>query len=152
MSRRIRVLIVDDRSAARRGLRALLASWPAVEVVNEATNGAEAVQMVETYEPDVVLMDVSMPVLDGLEATRLIKKRWPKVKVVILTMYTLHQADAMAAGADSFLVKGCPTEDLLKAISSDQAAPSRSQGKSDPRPQKERGESILLAAGAWSIP
>jgi DNA-binding NarL/FixJ family response regulator len=93
-----------------------------------------------------------MPVLDGLEATRLIKKSWPKVKVVILTMYALHQADAMAAGADSFLVKGCPTEDLLKAIYSDQATPSRSQGKPDAKPQKERGDSILLPASAWSIP
>jgi DNA-binding NarL/FixJ family response regulator len=151
MPRRIRVLIADDRSSARRGLRALLASWPAVEVVSEAINGAEAVQMVETCEPNVVLMDVSMPVLDGLEATRLIKKGWPEVKVVILTMYALHQADAIAAGADSFLIKGCRTEDLLNAICPDQATPSRSQGKPDPKPQKERGDSLLLAASAWSV-
>jgi len=152
MPRRIRVLVADDRSSARRGLRALLASWPAVEVVSEATNGAEAVRMVEACEPNVVLMDVSMPVLDGLEATRVIKSRWPEVKVVILTMYALHQTDAMAAGADWFLVKGCPTEDLLKAICSDQPTPIRSQGRPDPKPEKGRSDSILLAASAWSIP
>jgi DNA-binding NarL/FixJ family response regulator len=151
MARRIRVLIVDDRSSARRGLRALLASWPAVEVVSEATNGAEAVQMVETYGPHVVLMDVSMPVLDGLEATRLIKSSWPEVKVVILTMHESHQADAMAAGADCFLVKGCPTEDLLTAISSD-SVPTIPGRKSESKPQKGRGDSILLTASAWSIP
>lgn len=151
MARRIRVLIVDDRSSARRGLRALLASWPAVEVVGEATNGAEAVQMAKTSRPNVVLMDVSMPVLDGLEATRLIKSSWPEVKVVILTMHESHQANALAAGADWFLVKGCPTEDLLTAISSDSATriPDREPER---KPHKGRGDPILLKTRAWSIP
>ena len=64
----------------------------------------------------MVLMDVRMPVMDGLEATRIIKDRWPEVKVIVLTMYPSHQAEALAAGADAFLVKGCTAEDLLKAI------------------------------------
>lgn len=113
---RIRVLIADDRRRARLGLRALLASWPTLEVVSEAADGREAVRKVEEYRPDVVLMDACMPVLDGLEATRLIKDRWPTIRVVVLTLYAPYQSDALAAGADGFLVKGCPTETLLQAI------------------------------------
>ena len=113
----IRVLIADDRPHSRKGLRALLANWRTVKVVDEATNGQEAVQLVERHQPDVVLMDIRMPVLDGLEATRLIRAAWPEVKVVVLSMYPLHRAEALDAGANAFLVKGCPTEDLLAAIS-----------------------------------
>jgi DNA-binding NarL/FixJ family response regulator len=116
MEQRIRVLIADDRPRSRDGLRALLAIWPTVEVICEAADGREAVQLVEECRPNVVLMDARMPVMDGLEATRLIKDRWPEVKVIVLTMYALHQADALAAGADAFLVKGCAAEELLEAI------------------------------------
>lgn len=116
MTPTIRVLIADDRPRSRDGLRALLASWPRLEVVGEAGDGREAVRGVETCHPDVVLMDVRMPALDGLAATRLIKERWPQVKVVILTMYPLRRAEALSAGADACLVKGCTTEELLAAI------------------------------------
>ena len=97
-----------------------------------AANGVEAVQLVEKCQPDVALMDIPMPVLalpaldgrpgsgaegmDGLEAIRLIKSRWPQVRIVVLTMYTAHRAAALAAGADAFLLKGCPAQDLLEAI------------------------------------
>lgn len=117
MKQRIRVLIADDRPRARDGLRALLSSWSTVDVVREASNGREVIQLVEESRPDVVLMDIRMPVLDGVEATRLIKSRWPSVKIVALSMCNRYRASALAAGADSFLLKGCPTEQLLEAIS-----------------------------------
>lgn len=116
MEQRIQVLIADDRPRSRDGLKALLATWPEIEIVGEAADGQEAVQLVEECRPDVVLMDDRMPVMAGLEATRLIKDRWPEVKVIVLTMYRSYQADALAAGADAFLVKGCPAEELLEAI------------------------------------
>jgi DNA-binding NarL/FixJ family response regulator len=116
MEQRIRVLIADDGPRSRDGLRALLAVWPTVEVIGEATDGREAIRLVEERRPDVVLMDARMPVMDGLEATWLIKDRWSEVKVIVLTMYASHQADALAAGADAFLVKGCSSEELLEAI------------------------------------
>jgi DNA-binding NarL/FixJ family response regulator len=116
MDQRIRVLIADDQLSSRDGLRALLATKLEIDIVGEATDGQQAVQLVEQHRPDVVLMDIRMPVMDGLEATRIIKDRWPEVKVVVLTMYPSHQAEAFAAGADAFLVKGCKAEDLLETI------------------------------------
>jgi DNA-binding NarL/FixJ family response regulator len=125
----IRVLIADDAPRSRAGLRALLASirmdatevpWAGatgpVEVVGEAKDGREALRLVAECQPDVVLMDARMPVMDGLEATRLIKDRWPEVKIVILTLYPTYRAQARAAGADAFLVKGCQPEELLESI------------------------------------
>lgn len=117
MKPRIQVLIADDRPRTRDGLRALLSCWSTVEVVCEASNGQEATQFVEESRPDVVLMDMHMPKLDGIAATRLIKSRWPHVKVVALSMGYQYRDNALAAGADSFLLKGCPSEQLLEAIS-----------------------------------
>jgi DNA-binding NarL/FixJ family response regulator len=111
-----RVLIVDDRAQTREGLKALLATAPPVQVVGEAADGKEALALVEKYRPDVVLMDASMPVMDGLEATRLVKAQWPEVRVIVLTIHTALRAEALAAGADAFLVKGCPVGELLAAI------------------------------------
>jgi DNA-binding NarL/FixJ family response regulator len=74
------------------------------------------VRMVAERRPDVVLMDVRMPTMDGLEATRIIKRKCQQVNVVILTMYTFYRANAIAAGAAAFLVKGCPSEELLDTI------------------------------------
>ncbi len=117
MEQRIRLLIADDRQRSRDGLRAFLATCPKVEVVGEAADGGEAVRLVEERRPTVVLMDARMPVLDGMEATREIKSHWPEVKVVVLTMYSGYRDGALAAGADAFLVKGCPLEQLYAAIS-----------------------------------
>jgi DNA-binding NarL/FixJ family response regulator len=87
-----------------------------VEVVGEAVDGREAVRQVTECRPDVVLMDVRMPAMDGLDATRLIKNRWPGVKIILLTIYGAYRKEALAAGADAFLVKGCPNEELFAAI------------------------------------
>ncbi|NJN95060.1 MAG: response regulator transcription factor [Anaerolineales bacterium] len=112
----IRVLIADDHPRSRRGLRALLTTWPGVKVVGEAADGQEAVHLVETQHPDVVLMDANMPVMDGLEATRQIKEQWPHTKIILLTVYNGRRAEAFAAGIDVFLAKGCPIDMLYSAI------------------------------------
>ena len=116
MPQRIRVLIADDQRPTRRALRALLAFFPDLEWIGEAADGSEAVALVAERRPDVVLMDVRMPVMDGLEATRRIKSQRLGVKVVLLTMYAEYQAEALAAGADIFLVKGGTSEALHTAI------------------------------------
>ena len=120
MGDRIRVLIADDRPSSRNGLRALLGVQPEIEIAGEAADGLQAIRLTEELLPDVILMDVSMPVLDGLKATRMVKSRWPEIRVVMLTMYALPEADVLAAGADSFLVKGCKTDKLLQAITGNQ--------------------------------
>jgi DNA-binding NarL/FixJ family response regulator len=116
MMQHIRVLIADDRLSSRDGLKALLATRSEIDIAGEAADGREAVDLIEKCRPDVVLMDIRMPVINGLEATRIIKDRWPEVKVIVLTMYPSHKAEALAAGADAFLVKGCQAENLLHAI------------------------------------
>jgi DNA-binding NarL/FixJ family response regulator len=116
VQKRCKVLIADDNERARDGLRALLAMRQEIEVVGEAANGREAVQKAMELQPNVVLMDAQMPQMDGLEATRQIKARWPEVRVVVVTMYASHRAQAQAAGADGFLRKGDPVEELLSAI------------------------------------
>jgi two-component system response regulator DesR len=113
---RIRVLIADDQVSVRQGLKVLLAFWPNIEVVGAAATGEEAVQLVEKCQPDVALLDIQMPVMDGLEATRLIKSRWPQVKIVVLTISPLHRVHALNAGADAFLVKGCAASELVRTI------------------------------------
>lgn len=117
---RIRVLIADDHAAFRGGLRAVLDTADDVLVVGEAATGVEAVGRVATLAPDVVLMDVNMPALDGVEATRRIVEASPHTAVVVLTM---HDDDdtvfaAVRAGARGYLLKGAQRQDLLRAIRS----------------------------------
>ena len=112
-----RIVIADDQAQTRRSLKALFTSVkPQIKVVGEAADGQEAVQQVEQTRPDVVLMDARMPTMDGVEATRLIKARWPEVKVIFLTLNMLHPDAAWAAGADAFLIKGCTAEELVNTI------------------------------------
>lgn len=119
----VKVLIADDHPRSRRGLRALLATSPTVKVIGEAADGREAIRLVESCQPDVVLMDANMPVMDGLEASRQIKLHWPQVRIVLLTVYNGRRAEAAAAGIDVFLAKGCPVETLWSAITSVQDTP-----------------------------
>jgi len=116
MFERMRVLIVDDQPRTRQSLRTLLTTWPRVGEVQEAANGRQAIGLVEQLEPDVVLMDIRMPEMDGLEATQLIKTRWPQVKIIMLSMYTEYVESALAAGADAFVSKGEPPKHLLSIV------------------------------------
>lgn len=116
MQQAVRVLIADDHRCSRNGLRALLTTSSEVEVVAEATNGREAVELAGEYQPDVVLLDARMPVMNGLEVTRCLKRHWPGIKVVLLTMYKNYLPEALAAGADSFLVKGGPIDKVWEAV------------------------------------
>ncbi len=117
MRKQAQVLIVDDQLRARQSLKALLATWPLMGETQEATNGQEAINRIEQGRPDLVLMDVRMPVMDGLQATRHIKRYWPQIKVIVLSMYGDYQMDALAAGADAFLSKGESPENVLDRIS-----------------------------------
>lgn len=114
----IRLLLVDDQSLIRRGLRALLKTDPELEVVGEAENGREAISLVETLQPDVTLMDVRMPVMDGVEGTREICQRFPQTKVLILTTFDDQDyvTQALQAGASGYLLKDTPFEELTQAI------------------------------------
>ena len=118
MDKDLHILIVDDNPRARAGLSAFLSSREGLKVVCEASNGQEAISKIKSCLPDLVIMDIKMPVMDGLEATRIIKKNWPQIKVIILTIYTNYGLQAQQAGADAFLVKGCLTEDMTTTIRS----------------------------------
>jgi two-component system, NarL family, response regulator DegU len=112
-----RVLLADDHRILREGLRRSLEAQH-IEVVGEAADGDEALELAEALRPDVVLMDVSMPVLDGVEATRRIRQRLPEVRVVMLTMHAdeTTMARAIRAGADGYLVKDCSTEEIAETV------------------------------------
>jgi DNA-binding NarL/FixJ family response regulator len=113
-----RVLLADDQSLVRAGFRALLAAQPDIDVVGEAADGVEAVAQARTEHPDVVLMDVRMPVMDGLEATRRITAARPDTRVVVLTTFELDEYvfGALRAGASGFLLKDVDPADLLSAV------------------------------------
>jgi DNA-binding NarL/FixJ family response regulator len=117
MVKPIRVLIVDDQPRARKSVKALLSTWQRVGEIHEAGNGREAMQLVRELLPDVVLMDVRMPEVDGLKATVQIKALWPQVKVVVLSMYLEYRDEALAAGANAFVGKGEPADRLLALLS-----------------------------------
>jgi YesN/AraC family two-component response regulator len=121
LNKKLRVLVVDDLESNRRGVMAVLEFAEGIEVTHQARNGWLALQIVAEEQPDVVLMDVRMPIMSGLEATRQIKQRWPQVKVIVLTMYASYKAEALAAGADWFLLKGTSSgslEDIIRGVAS----------------------------------
>jgi DNA-binding NarL/FixJ family response regulator len=114
----IRIVLVDDQALIRAGLRMVIDSQPDLEVVGEGGDGLAGVQAVERLRPDLVVMDVRMPVVDGIEATRRIVARPDPPKVVVLTTFDLdeHAFAAIRAGASGFLLKDAPPEDLLAAL------------------------------------
>jgi len=114
----LRIVIADDHPIIRMSLRWLLETDPHFKIVGEAENGLVAVALVEEIEPDVVLLDVNMPWLDGFEATRIISSQFPNTKVVILTMHDDPAISryALQAGACSVLIKGCSREEIADAI------------------------------------
>ena len=140
----IRLLIADDQPRVRQSLEALLTAlrWhtstctaAVIEIVGEANDGQQAVQQVQALHPDVVVLDLPThdsaapsalrsstqtarpeSKLDGLTVIRIIKSQWPEIRIVVLTMYATDRSAVLLAGADVFLLKGCPTNDLLEAV------------------------------------
>ena len=113
-----KILLVDDHVVVRQGIKALLSDEPDLEVVGEADDGRAALQSVSELEPDVVLMDISMPGLNGIEATRQIRQNYPEVKVVVLSMHSNEEYvfQVLRAGASGYVLKQSDSSEVLTAI------------------------------------
>ncbi len=142
----IRVLLAEDHTIVRKGLRSLLDEEPAIEVVGEAENGRDAVSQAEALQPDIVVMDHTMPLLNGLEATRQIGKLLPQTKVLILTMHTNQEYvfQYLQAGAAGYLVKQTAPTELITAIQ----AVSRGDSFLSPAITKPVIEEFIRTGGA----
>ena len=118
--KKIKVVIAEDHTIVRKGLCALLQGEPDIEVVGEAENGREAIKIVEKLLPDVVVMDIAMPGLNGLETTRQLTKKFPKLKILILTMHDNEEYifETLRAGAAGYLIKRSAPNELISAIQS----------------------------------
>lgn len=116
--KRKRVLLVDDHKAIRDGLKLLMQGQPNIEVVGEAADGREALELARLLRPDVIIMDISMPVMNGIDATRRIKAEISGIRVIGLSMFEDEQASSTMrnAGADGYVIKTAPPVELLKAI------------------------------------
>lgn len=139
----LKVLLVDDHAVVRQGLRMFLATDGGLVVVGEAQNGQEAIQKVAELHPDVVLMDLLMPVLDGVQATREIKARYPEIEVVALTSALEDQlvAEAIRAGASGYLLKDTHPEELVEAI----YAASRGEVRLHPEAARRLAQEVRTA-------
>jgi two-component system response regulator NreC len=118
VSEEIRVLVADDHTIVRSGVRLLLEANPDITVVGEASDGDEALRLIEQLQPDVVLMDIAMPGTDGLEATIHIKEKWPHIQVIVLTMHRQDEYffEMLKAGASGYILKGAETSELIQAV------------------------------------
>ncbi|HEY1204590.1 MAG: response regulator transcription factor [Bryobacteraceae bacterium] len=118
MQKKIRILLADDHAMVRQGFRMILAAQPDMEIVGEAGNGREAVALAGELQPDVVVMDVAMPELNGIEATRRITAESPRTRVLALSMYkdSVYVREILRAGARGFLLKDAIDRDLLAAV------------------------------------
>ncbi len=116
--KKIRLVLADDHTLVRAGIRALLQDSPLFQVVGEAATGTEALRLARTHRPDVILMDITMPELNGLEATTRVVKEFPRVRVIILSMHATKEyvVHALNAGAAGYLVKGAAASELEAAI------------------------------------
>jgi NarL family two-component system response regulator LiaR len=114
----IRVIVCDDQDVVREGMRAILGTAPGLEVVGVAADGAEAIELADKMKPDIVLMDLNMPGVTGIQATRIIREKFPAVKVLVLTTYDADEwlFDAIRAGASGYLLKDTPRAHLINAI------------------------------------
>jgi two-component system response regulator NreC len=124
--KKVRIILADDHTVMRAGLRALLERQPGLEVVGEAEDGRQTVELACAHVPDVVVMDIAMPILNGVEATRRLIRQQPTISVVILSMYSdeSYVMRALEAGARAYLLKDSAVTDLIRAIE------AVSQGKS----------------------
>ncbi len=116
MAKPPRVLIVDDQPRTRASLGAVVTTLLPNTQLAEAQTGAEALERVEAWQPDIVLMDARMPHMDGIVATRAIKAKYPQIRIIVISMYSDYRAGALAAGADFFLNKTESPEPLLAAL------------------------------------
>ncbi|EGR0100737.1 response regulator transcription factor [Vibrio vulnificus] len=118
MDKPIRVVIVDDHQVVLDGFTARLEMEPEIDVVGTASNGLEALDVVKQHKPDVVLMDISMPILNGIEATRMIKAEWPEAKILMLTMHDNREyiMKVMQEGAVGYMLKEISAEKMVQAI------------------------------------
>ena len=114
----IRVLICDDQDLVREGMQAILSTIPEIHVVGLACNGAQAIEAVDQWSPDVVLMDLNMPGVNGVQATRTIHEKHPQIRILVLTTYDADEwvFDAIRAGAAGYLLKDTPRAMLVNAI------------------------------------
>lgn len=110
------MVIADDKAPVRSALRALLEGMPDVEIVGEGADGREAIELAEAQRPDVVVLDVRMPDVGGLEAAHVIRNRWSGVRVVITTMYPVSVTEPFVGEADAFLLKGFEAAELRQAV------------------------------------
>jgi NarL family two-component system response regulator LiaR len=117
-AQKIRLLICDDQAIVCEGLRAMLTPIPQIEVVGVANNGIEAIYLTRSFQPDLVLMDLKMPKMNGIQATKAIREQFPEVRVLVLTTYDADEwvINAIRNGAAGYLLKDTPQEELVKAI------------------------------------
>lgn len=145
----IRVMIVDEHDMVRRGLAAFLKVISDLKLVGEARNGQEAVQVCEQLQPDVVLMDLLMPVMDGTTATRIIRERWPQVQVIALTasQEPALVREVLQAGAVGYLLKNVTMDELAQAIRSAHAGQSTLAPEAEQAVDLSNGEQPTSSEG-----
>jgi len=117
-SKNIRILIADDHSITRSGIKTFISVYDDLTLVGEAANGAEAITMCDEVSPDVILMDINMPIIDGIEATVKIREKYPNIKIIALTSYVDKKLvkDILKAGAISYIIKNISPDELVKTI------------------------------------